>query len=59
MTELVAPPTADEVFAVGVVWAPACTAVVILRFVVRRYQRTNLQADDWLTIPALVSTISS
>ncbi|KAI4145366.1 MAG: hypothetical protein LQ340_006315 [Diploschistes diacapsis] len=57
MTELVAPPTADEVFAVGVVWAPACTAVVILRFVVRRYQRTNLQADDWLTIPALLGTL--
>ena len=55
MTDSVAVPSTGEALAAGIVWAPVCTAVVALRFAARRYQRATLQADDWLTIPALVS----
>lgn len=52
-------PTADELFAVGIVWATVCTIVVSLRFAARRYQRLGLLADDWLTIPAWVCILNS
>ena len=56
MAVTVLTPTAGECFAVGIVWAVVCTLVVALRFAARRYQNIRLLADDWLTIPALVST---
>ncbi|KAL9131626.1 MAG: hypothetical protein Q9217_000514 [Psora testacea] len=38
----------------GAVWPPVCVAIVTLRFVARRMQRTPLRIDDWLVLPALV-----
>ena len=43
-----------QVIAAAVVLPVLDTLTVILRFYVRRRQRLPLQADDWLTVPAVV-----
>ena len=41
--------------AAGAIFPPVCTGLVMLRFYARRQQGNPFKADDWLTIPALVT----
>ena len=43
------------VIAAGALWPPVCTIVVAMRFLARRTQGVQLDVDDWLVLPALVS----
>lgn len=40
--------------AAGAVLPPVCCGLVAMRFYARRQQNHRYQADDWLTLPALV-----
>ena len=42
----------------GAVLPPICVLFVALRFYIRRVQGSRLLTDDWLTIPALVRSLS-
>ena len=45
----------SSIIAVGVVFPVLCTIAVVLRFYLRYALKVRLMADDWLTIPTLVS----
>ena len=43
--------------AAGAVFPPVASALVAMRFLARRQQSSKIGIDDWLTIPALVSSM--
>ena len=51
--------TAPFVWTAGTILPVLCIAIVSARFIVRRQQHVKLGVDDWLTLPALVRSISS
>ena len=46
---------AANLIALGSIFLGLSVITVVLRFYARRRQKAPLQADDWLTVPALVS----
>ena len=49
--------TPDLFIAAGAVLPPLCAAAVGLRFYTRLHYGMKLGMDDWLVLPALVSTL--
>ena len=43
--------------AAGAVFPPVAVSLVAIRFYVRRQQGSHIGIDDWLTVPAVESTL--